>query len=86
MDSEINARKQTLKRKEALELAAQVDEIFAAKGKKVIHLRMADVPGDDLVASALLGPTGNLRAPTLRQERTLIVGFNDKVYESVFGR
>ncbi len=85
MDSETNARKQVLKRKEALELAAQVDEIFAAKRKKVIHLRMADVPGDDSVASALLGPTGNLRAPTLHKDRTLIVGFNQEVYESVLG-
>ena len=32
----------------------------------------------------MLGPTGNLRAPTLRVGKTVIVGFNDEAYASVF--
>ena len=31
----------------------------------------------------MLGPTGNLRAPTLRAGKTLIVGFNEDAYSSV---
>ena len=31
----------------------------------------------------LLGPTGNLRAPTLRKGRTLIVGFEEETYEKL---
>jgi hypothetical protein len=27
-----------------------------------------------------LGPTGNLRAPTAKVGKTLLVGFNDEVY------
>ena len=37
---EVNAKKTTLKEKEALELAKQVNDIYAAKGKKVIYLNM----------------------------------------------
>lgn len=28
----------------------------------------------------MLGPTGNLRAPTLRVGKTVVVGFNEEVY------
>jgi hypothetical protein len=28
----------------------------------------------------MLGPTGNLRAPTLRAGKTVIVGFNEELY------
>jgi len=32
---------------------------------------------------AMLGPTGNLRAPTLRNGKTLVVGFDEEVYARV---
>jgi hypothetical protein len=31
----------------------------------------------------MLGPTGNLRAPTLRVGRTLVVGFDEETYRKV---
>ena len=34
----------------------------------------------------LLGPTGNLRAPTARVGKTLVVGFNPEVYSEVLGK
>jgi hypothetical protein len=33
----------------------------------------------------MLGPTGNLRAPTIRRGKTVLVGFNEEVFEQVFG-
>lgn len=36
------------------------------------------------LAEVVLGPTGNLRAPTLRRGKTWIVGFNDELYEQQF--
>ncbi len=82
----MNAKKTTLKEAEALELAKQVKEIYAAKGKKVVHLNMKkDQPDDAALAKILLGPTGNLRAPTLRKGKTLIVGFDQATYEKHFG-
>lgn len=82
----VDAKKVPLKEKDALALAAQVDHIYAAKGKKVIHF---DLTKDKLskaeLATVLLGPTGNLRAPTLKKGRTLIVGFDEATYRAVFG-
>ena len=81
----MDARKSTLKEKDALALAKQVNEIYAAKGKKVTHLNMKrDKPDKATLLKLLLGPTGNLRAPTLRKGKTLVVGFDQETYEKVF--
>ena len=40
--------------------------------------------GKDVV-DAMLGPTGNLRAPTLRRGKTVLVGFNEDVYQDKLG-
>ena len=45
----------------------------------VIEIRREKPPRAELLA-LLLGPTGNLRAPTLRKGRTLIVGFDETTY------
>ena len=37
------------------------------------------------VTGKMLGPTGNLRAPTLRVGKTTLVGFNEEAYDSVLG-
>jgi len=35
--------------------------------------------------AAMLGPTGNLRAPTAKVGSTLLVGFNEDAYDDAFG-
>ncbi len=81
---QVDARKRALKETEALALAAQVDEIYACKGKRVVHLDLTqDKPDAARLAGLLLGPTGNLRAPTLRRGRTLIVGFDEATYTAL---
>jgi arsenate reductase-like glutaredoxin family protein len=80
----VDARKTTLKEKEALALVRDVDEIYASKGKQVVHLDLkATKPDKAALLGLLLGPTGNLRAPTLRKGRTLLVGFDEAAYTKV---
>lgn len=43
-------------------------------------------PSDAELLEQLLGPTGNLRAPTLRVGAVLVVGYSVAAYEMVFGR
>lgn len=69
--------------KEALGFAASVSTVIVAKGKKVTSFSMnQDRPDDKLLLSHMLGPTGNLRAPTIRKGKTLLIGFNDEVYQA----
>ena len=55
-----------------------------AKGKKLDEFRSSARPPKELV-DAMLGPTGNLRAPCLTVGKTLVVGFNAEAYSEVFG-
>ncbi len=66
-------------------MAQGVNEIYAAKGKKIVHVNMKkDKPDTATLAKLLLGPTGNLRAPVLRKGKTLVVGFDEETYKKVF--
>ena len=42
-----------------------------------------DRPDDETLTKLVLGPTGNLRAPTLRAGKTLLVGFHEETYQEV---
>ncbi len=52
----------------------------------MVHLKLkSDKPDRATLLKLLLGPTGNLRAPTLRKGKTLIVGFDQETYEELLG-
>ena len=55
-----------------------------AKGKKVDEFKGGKAASDDAV-DAMLGSTGNLRAPAIVVGKTLLVGFNEEAYAAVFG-
>jgi arsenate reductase-like glutaredoxin family protein len=77
---------QKLGRQDALSLARQAKRLIAAKGKKVTVVDVTSkTPSDDELAALMLGPTGNLRAPTLRVGQTLLVGYNDQVFADELG-
>jgi hypothetical protein len=71
-----------LGRKDAAALVKAARRVIVAKGKKLDVWKPAGQAPKAAVDS-LLGPTGNLRAPTLRVGTTLIVGFNQEILESV---
>jgi len=81
----VDASKQRKGREQALELAKTAEQVIVARGKKVLTFDMSDPPDDDTLAAALLGPTGNLKAPTLRIGGTLLVGFGEPAYRAVLG-
>ncbi len=70
----------------ALELAKAASRIIVMKGKKVSDFDMKkDAPTKDELLAAMLGTTGNLRAPTIVRGKTVLVGFNQEVYDKVLG-
>jgi hypothetical protein len=80
-----DAKKQRFDRDEALALAKQAAVVVVIKGKKVVRIDMKHPPGDDELAALLLGPSGNLRAPSLRRGKTLLVGFDAATYSELLG-
>ena len=68
------------------DLLASASKLFAAKGKKTLKVNLkSEIISDEDIAKFLLGPTGNLRAPTMVLGKTLVVGFNQDLYEEIFG-
>lgn len=65
-------------------LLANASRLIVAKGRKISEFSGGSEASADAV-KAMLGPTGNLRAPTARAGTTLLVGFNEDAYNGVFG-
>ncbi len=53
------------------------------KGKKVAEFDVRGKVSKDAI-EAMLGPTGNMRAPAIRIGKTYLVGFNEEVYKMEF--
>ena len=84
MATQVDAKKATITRQRALDVLEGVDEVYATKGKKVVHVDLRrEKPDRAMLESLLIGPSGNLRAPTLRKGRTLYVGFNEEAYKDL---
>jgi arsenate reductase-like glutaredoxin family protein len=84
--AQADAKKATIKGDAALGVLKDVDQLYVAKGKRVVHVDLTrEKPPRAELLGLLLGPTGNLRAPTLRKGRTLIVGFDEATYKDVLG-
>lgn len=54
-----------------------------AKGKKVTEFKGGKK--DSEAITAMLGSTGNLRAPAIVVGKKLLIGFNEDAYSEVFG-
>jgi arsenate reductase-like glutaredoxin family protein len=69
---------------DARKLLKVASKLIVTKGKKLKEFSVAkSVPKEAIVA--MLGPTGNLRAPTIRVGKTLLVGFNQDAFSNFFG-
>ena len=64
-------------------MAKAASKVIVCKGKKVSEFKGGSAGKD--VVEAMLGPTGNLRAPTIRRGKTVLVGFNEDVFGEIFG-
>lgn len=73
-----------LQASDAKALLSDAAKLIAMKGKKVQEFDVSAKVGSDAV-EAMLGPTGNLRAPTIKVGDTYLVGFNEDVFISEFG-
>lgn len=80
----MDAKKQVFGFEKAQELLAGAKHLYAAKGKKVVHVDLVkDKPDEATLRGLVLGPTGNLRAPLLVSGDAVLVGFDEETYRKV---
>ncbi len=62
-----------------------IEEVRAAKRGKTATFTGEAISGmDEDMLAVILGPTGNLRAPTIRVGKTLVVGFEATMFSEFF--
>ncbi len=80
----VNAKQIKIGLDDAIALTSKVKEIYVSKGTRIVHIDMeTDKPDREALGKLLLGPTGNLRAPTVVHGDKLLVGFNKDTYEKI---
>ena len=83
---EANAKKERIGEAGAIGMLKEVSEVWAARGKKAVHVSLDGGKGAQGEALRLiLGPSGNLRAPALRAGGVLVAGFHEETYQKIFG-
>ena len=81
---QVDAKKVRLGLDEALALAEKASKVIVARGKKLVeHDMKKDRPSDEELAKGIMGPSGNLRAPTLLVGKKMLVGFHEDAYQEV---
>jgi arsenate reductase-like glutaredoxin family protein len=82
----VDAKKAKLGFADGKSLLKGIDDLYAAKGKKVVHFDLRDgMPADADLEAVMLGPTGNLRAPVVKVGKALAIGFEAEMYRKLVG-
>jgi hypothetical protein len=71
-----------LGKSDAARLVKAAKQVIVAKGKSLRSFAPGGKAPDEIV-EAVLGPTGNLRAPALIVGDTLLVGWSEEAYTDV---
>lgn len=80
----VDAKQERFEGEAALQVLRGIDDVLVMRGAKSTKFTLrgpSKVAPADLLPK-LLGPTGNLRAPTLRLGKLLMVGFAASEWES----
>ena len=67
------------------EVFAGATKVVAARGKKVVTFKPGYADDREAMTKAVIGPSGNLRAPVARVGKTFLVGFNEDMWSDVLG-
>jgi hypothetical protein len=58
--------------------------MIVMKGKKISTFEVGSATSEEAV-TAMLGSTGNMRAPLLRVGKLVLVGYNEGIYQEHLG-
>jgi len=76
-----DARKEPQGPQEVETLLEDLRDVWVGRGKNFVKLRASDLREEKAARKPLFGPTGNLRAPSLRFGKTLLVGYCEPMYQ-----
>ena len=80
VETEVNAKNQTLSGDDAWKLVSNADKVYVASGKNIIEFVPSHVSKEEMLKK-ITGRTGNLRAPALKRGNDYFIGFNTDLYD-----
>lgn len=80
MNDIVDARKEKIDAAAAWKIVQGGRSIAVAKGKKIVRFESVS-DEKEAVLKNIMGPSGNLRAPTYRVGDDFVVGFNLELYQ-----
>jgi arsenate reductase-like glutaredoxin family protein len=81
----VDCKKEIMELDDAMKLLKGAEKLYATKGQKVVEVDLkGSNPTKDQLAELVIGPSGKLRAPTVKHGKTVAVGFNEGMYKSAF--
>ncbi len=83
INEEVDAKKRSYPQEDAWQVIAGADKVVVAVGKKTVEFDPKSADRQEILKK-ITGPSGNLRAPTLRIGRVYYVGFHPQMYEGIF--
>ena len=84
MNEITNASKEKIDANQTWEMIKGASSIHVAKGKKTISWNPKSDDREEILKT-VMGPSGNLRAPTLKIGSNILVGFSEEQYQQVLG-
>ena len=84
MNEITNASKEKIDANQAWEMIKGASSIHVAKGKKTINWNPKSDDREEILKT-VMGPSGNLRAPTWKIGSDILVGFSEEQYQQVLG-
>ena len=84
MNEITNASKEKIDANQAWEMIKSASSIYVAKGKKTISWNPKSDDREEILKT-VMGPSGNLRAPTWKTGSDILVGFSEEQYQQVLG-
>lgn len=80
----VDAKKEPIVSDMIMSVVEGCQMIVGTRGKKIVRIDLRNEPVDvTAIHGLLVGPSGKLRAPTLRVGKTLVVGFNEEMYRAL---
>ena len=84
MNEITNASKEKIDANQAWDMIKSASSIHVAKGKKTISWNPKSDDREEILKT-VMGPSGNLRAPTWKIGSNILVGFSEEQYQQVLG-
>jgi arsenate reductase-like glutaredoxin family protein len=81
----VDCKKEPMTFSQAKALLAGVKTLYATKGTKTVEVDLTKGADEELLESLLIGPSGNLRAPTIKTGDVMVVGYDQALYSKAFG-